>query len=95
MSKSSSENSSVITYNISLGPTKREVSKPIPAPRSGAASRQRVLPCDIPVTPDEVRRDVGIILPKPSPEKAMGSSPLQAELESRFKQRQVHFHFFI
>ncbi|KAJ8937618.1 hypothetical protein NQ318_003735 [Aromia moschata] len=35
---------------------KHEASKPIAAPRSGAASRQRVVPIDIPATPEEMRR---------------------------------------
>lgn len=70
--------------------TKRESSKPIPAPRSGPASRQRVLPVDIPASPEEVRKDT-VIMPKSSPERSLaGTSPLQMELESRFKQRQVY-----
>ncbi|KAJ8909573.1 hypothetical protein NQ315_002722 [Exocentrus adspersus] len=70
--------------------SKQEHSKPIPAPRSGAAARQRMVPIDIPASPDVVRREADIILPKPSPEKSMsGTSPLQMELENRFKQRQI------
>lgn len=68
--------------------SKRESSKPIPAPRSGPASRQRVLPVDIPPSPDETRIDA---MPKQSPERSYaGTSPLQVELENRFKQRQVN-----
>ncbi|XP_018576363.1 microtubule-associated protein futsch isoform X3 [Anoplophora glabripennis] len=68
----------------------KEASKPIPAPRSGAASRQRVIPIDIPASPDDARREFDVILPKPSPEKSIDStSPLQQELENRFKQRQI------
>ncbi|KAJ8969201.1 hypothetical protein NQ314_001872 [Rhamnusium bicolor] len=86
MTKSYTETSTLLTSVSS----KHEASKPIAAPRSGAASRQRMVPIDIPVTPDEVRRELNIILPKPSPEKSItGSSPLQTELENRFKQRQI------
>lgn len=69
---------------------KMETSKPIPAPRSGPASRQRVLPMDIIETHEEVKKE-SIVLPKSSPEKNSleSTSPLQVELENRFKQRQV------
>jgi hypothetical protein len=70
--------------------SKRVESKPIAAPRSGAASRQRIQPIDLPPSPDLQKRDFECILPKPSPEKSFaGTSPLHAELESRFKQRQT------
>lgn len=48
---------------------------------TGAAARQRILPLDIPVAPDNFE-DV-----KHSPEKPLSSSPLQTELEQRFKHR--------
>lgn len=69
---------------------KMETSKPIPAPRSGPASRQRVLPMDIIETHEEVKKE-SIVLPKSSPEKNSleSTSPLQVELENRFKQRQI------
>ncbi|KAG5873678.1 hypothetical protein JTB14_017154 [Gonioctena quinquepunctata] len=67
--------------------TKPEVPKPTPAPRSGAASRQRVLPIDIPATPDGIRKESTVLVSKASPEKS--PSPLQAELENRFKNRQI------
>lgn len=86
MSSSMSHTENYKVTNVS----KQEASKPIPAPRSGAASRQRVIPIDIPASPEGVRRDLDVILPKPSPEKSIdGTSPLQQELENRFKQRQV------
>lgn len=70
--------------------SKKESSKPIPAPRSGPASRQRILPVDIPASPEESRKEPVIAMPKSSPEKSFaGTSPLQTELENRFKQRQV------
>lgn len=78
------------TYKVTNVLSKQEASKPIPAPRSGPASRQRVVPIDLPASPDEVRKDFDVILPKQSPEKSLsGTSPLQQELENRFKQRQV------
>lgn len=75
--------------------SKKESSKPIPAPRSGPASRQRVLPVDIPASPVELRRDHISTMPKSSPEKSpTGTSPLQTELENLFKQKQVGTYFF-
>lgn len=63
--------------------------KPIVAPRTGAASRQRVQPIDIPASPElNVRPESDLIQPKASPEK-LGTSPLQAELENLFKHRSV------
>lgn len=65
-------------------------SKPIVAPRTGAAARQRVQPIDIPASPELKSRPENdqIIHPKPSPEKSLlGTSPLQAELENLFKHR--------
>lgn len=60
-------------------------SKPIPAPRSGAAARQRIQPIDLPPSPE---KDFDLILPKMSPDKQfLGTSPLAQELENRFKQR--------
>lgn len=86
----SSSTSHTENYKVTNVSSKQEVSKPIPAPRSGAASRQRVIPIDLPASPDEIRKEIDIILPKPSPEKSVGgTSPLQQELENRFKQRQV------
>ncbi|RZC40464.1 microtubule-associated protein futsch, partial [Asbolus verrucosus] len=65
-------------------------SKPIAAPRTGAAARQRIQPIDLPASPEAQKKDFECILPKPSPEKSFaGTSPLHAELESRFKQRQT------
>ncbi|KAJ8971588.1 hypothetical protein NQ317_002871 [Molorchus minor] len=75
------------SYRESCVSNKHE-SKPIPAPRSGPASRQRVMPIDIPETPEEVRRNSGSVQLKSSPKSLAGTSPLQAELESMFKQRQ-------
>lgn len=87
---SSTTKTKVETTSSYTSVSKRECSKPIPAPRSGPASRQRVLPVDIPATPEESRKDPVITTPKSSPEKSFaGTSPLQTELENRFKQRQV------
>ncbi|XP_063905277.1 microtubule-associated protein 1B isoform X3 [Zophobas morio] len=72
-----------------LQPAKRVESKPVAAPRSGAASRQRIQPIDLPPSPEPHKREPDCVLPKPSPEKTLGSSPLQAELETRFRQRQM------
>ncbi|XP_050517203.1 uncharacterized protein LOC114331514 isoform X3 [Diabrotica virgifera virgifera] len=78
--KSYMESSSVVTKKVET--------KPIPAPRSGAAMRQRVIPMDISENVDEPKREP--LLPKLSPEPTIeGTSPLQAELESIFKQRQI------
>lgn len=89
-SVSSTANSYSESYKATTNVVSKEVSRPIPAPRSGAASRQRMAPIDIPASPEQIKRDPDIILPKPSPEKSiMSTSPLQMELESRFKQRQV------
>ncbi|KAK4887753.1 hypothetical protein RN001_004024 [Aquatica leii] len=51
-------------------------------PKSGPASRQRVLPIDIPSSPDQVHRE----LEPPVVEKP-ATSPLQLELESHLRQR--------
>lgn len=60
--------------------------KPVIAPRTGAAARQRVHPIDIPASPDLTARPEA----KPSPEKSQsGTSPLQAELESLFRHRNL------
>ncbi|XP_019868473.2 calponin homology domain-containing protein DDB_G0272472 isoform X3 [Aethina tumida] len=74
--------SSISTASTTI--TSRVESKPIVAPRSSASTRQRVHPKNIPVTPEEERKDP--VLPKPSPEKSL--SPIQFELETRIKQRQ-------
>lgn len=77
-SSSSSNYSSTSSSSISV--------KPIAAPRSGAASRQRVQPIDIPPSPELNSKSEGGF--KLSPEKSLlGTSPLQAELESLFKNR--------
>lgn len=56
--------------------------------RSGPASRQRVHPIDIPASPDFGSRRDETALPKFSPEKTYaGTSPLQAELETHFKNK--------
>lgn len=61
--------------------------KPIVAPRTGAAARQRVQPIDIPPSPELTNRQETEHV-KPSPEKSLlGTSPLQAELETLFKNR--------
>lgn len=83
-SSSSSNYSSTSSSSVST--------KPIIAPRTGAASRQRVQPIDIPASPElnHNRPESEQIIPaKPSsPEKSLlGTSPLQAELETLFKNR--------
>ncbi|CAG9860940.1 unnamed protein product [Phyllotreta striolata] len=65
---------------------KVESSKPVPAVRMGVASRQRVVPMDIPEPQDEGKKEQ--VLRKSSPERD-GASPLHLELESKFKQRQI------
>lgn len=73
--------------------TKREdTTKPLVAPRTGAASRQRIQPIDIPVTPKEVRSPSHIVPISPiSPERSFspGTSPIQMELENFLKHRQI------
>ncbi|KRT82557.1 hypothetical protein AMK59_4052, partial [Oryctes borbonicus] len=60
--------------------------KPIPVPRSGPASRQRIQPNDIPASPElSTRFDDNVL--KSSPEKSHPASPLQIELENLFQQR--------
>lgn len=56
--------------------------------RSGPASRQRVHPIDIPVSPDLNSKRDETALSKFSPDKTFaGTSPLQAELETHFKNK--------
>ncbi|GJQ65610.1 hypothetical protein Trydic_g7705 [Trypoxylus dichotomus] len=60
--------------------------KPIPVPRSGPASRQRIQPSDIPASP-ELGIHLNDNVRKSSPEKSHPASPLQVELENHFQQR--------
>ncbi|XP_048517519.1 uncharacterized protein LOC109538146 isoform X2 [Dendroctonus ponderosae] len=78
--------SEVRTSISSHSHTRRE-EKPSVAPRSGAASRQRIQPIDIPASPKDPRSTSQPM----SPEKAFssGTSPIQMELESFLKQRQL------
>ncbi|XP_050307761.1 uncharacterized protein LOC126744412 isoform X3 [Anthonomus grandis grandis] len=65
--------------------SKREEIKPTVAPRTGAASRQRVQPIDIPVTPKEGRH---LVSPVPAERSfSPGTSPIQLELENLLRQR--------
>ncbi|XP_008192214.1 titin homolog isoform X2 [Tribolium castaneum] len=74
------------TVTVQSSYSKRVESKPIAAPRSGAAARQRIQPIDLPPSPEVQKREPD----SGPPEKSVaGTSPLQAELESRFKQRQT------
>ncbi|KAL1505648.1 hypothetical protein ABEB36_005165 [Hypothenemus hampei] len=75
--KLTTSSSSTFTSNIH--------SKPIVAPRTGAAARQRIQPIDIPVSPKEKRAFSPI-----TPDKSFspGTSPIQIELENLLKQRQ-------
>ncbi|XP_074037834.1 uncharacterized protein isoform X5 [Leptinotarsa decemlineata] len=85
--KSHTESSSTYVTSTSV---KSEAPKPTPLPRSGAASRQRVLPIDIPASPDGVRKELTVVITKPPSEKPpTDTSPFQAELENRFKHRQI------
>ncbi|XP_044255566.1 uncharacterized protein LOC123005724 isoform X2 [Tribolium madens] len=74
------------TVTVQSSYSKRVESKPIAAPRSGAASRQRIQPIDLPPSPEVQKRDPGCIMPEKS---VAGTSPLHVELENRFKQRQT------
>lgn len=65
--------------------------KPIIAPRTGAAARQRVQPIDIPPSPELSTRPESDV--KQSPEKSvLGTSPLHTELENLFKNRMTGFN---
>ncbi|XP_030767045.1 uncharacterized protein LOC115890830 isoform X2 [Sitophilus oryzae] len=70
---------------------RREEMRPIIAPRTGAASRQRVQPIDIPSSPISTRQSLNSIPTSPvSPERFQsGTSPIQAELENVLKHRQM------
>ncbi|XP_060530246.1 uncharacterized protein LOC132704331 isoform X3 [Cylas formicarius] len=68
------------SVTTSYSHTKRDETKPVPAPRMGAAARQRIQPIDIPETPKD---------PPLSPDRSFGTSPIQAELENIFRQRQL------
>lgn len=88
--KSTESTSSITVVSSAHTTNKRVESKPIAAPRTGPASRQRIQPIELPPASPELDYRKDIILPKPSPEKAIsaGTSPLQMELENRFKLRQ-------
>lgn len=58
--------------------------KPTVAPRTGAASRQRIQPIDIPASPKEQR-----ISTSDKPTFSPGTSPIQLELENLLRQRQL------
>lgn len=58
--------------------------KPTVAPRTGAASRQRIQPIDIPASPKEQRMST-----PDKPTFSPGTSPIQLELENLLKQRQL------
>lgn len=75
----------------SVTTTKITEKRPVALPRTGAASRQRIQPIDIPVSPGLTRKyeNENVIMPKPSPEKSLGTSPLQLELENRFRQKMM------
>ncbi|CAH1159626.1 unnamed protein product [Phaedon cochleariae] len=73
-----SGSTTVIRSETSAKTYRAEASKPIPAPRSGAATRQRVLPADLPETGDEAQWAAPPVSP-----------PCQVELENRVRQRQI------
>lgn len=83
--RKSKEEKTVVQSTQSTTYYKRVESKPIAAPRSGAAARQRIQPIDLPPSPELTKKEPEC--GKASPEKS-GTSPLHAELESRFKLRQ-------
>lgn len=58
--------------------------KPTVAPRTGAASRQRIQPIDIPASPKEQRMST-----TDKPTFSPGTSPIQLELENLLRQRQL------
>ncbi|XP_066154497.1 muscle M-line assembly protein unc-89-like isoform X4 [Euwallacea fornicatus] len=69
--------------------------KPSVAPRTGAASRQRIQPIDIPASPKEHRssvqmtQEVSPLEPSVLQSPPLQSSPIQTELENLLKQRQL------
>ncbi|KAK9870038.1 hypothetical protein WA026_006133 [Henosepilachna vigintioctopunctata] len=66
---------------------RRYETKPIPAVRSGAAYRQRVLPIDIPDSPETFRKDEEAVTTRSQLPDILSTSPLQLELENKLKQR--------
>lgn len=78
--------------NAFVSPTKqterRYETKPIPVVRSGAAYRQRVAPINIPLTPDQPKKEIEDSFTNPSPPEGSPSSPLRIELENILKTKQ-------
>ncbi|XP_076252490.1 uncharacterized protein LOC143191377 isoform X4 [Rhynchophorus ferrugineus] len=71
---------------------KREEVKPTVVPRTGAASRQRIQPIDIPSSPTSPRESSSVEPISPvTPERLYHArtSPIQLELENVLKQRQI------
>ncbi|KAF5270096.1 hypothetical protein FQA39_LY08508 [Lamprigera yunnana] len=83
--KGKQENISTSVYNVesdNIENTVTSVNVCEKKVKSGPASRQRVLPIDIPVSPDVAHREVEV----PLVEKSI-ATPLQQELESHLRQR--------
>ncbi|KAL3267158.1 hypothetical protein HHI36_011297 [Cryptolaemus montrouzieri] len=66
---------------------RRYESKPIPAVRSGAAYRQRVMPIDVPDSPEVLRKEEELVTTKSQLPDILSTSPLQMELENKLKHR--------
>nr|CAI5869686.1 unnamed protein product [Callosobruchus analis] len=77
------------THSFMISSSRQEVSHFAAAHSSGSASRQRLPPIDIPLSPSYTKRD--LVHQKIVSENISGSNvQFQTELESRFKQKQAY-----